>query len=92
MMRAARRRFRASRRAIASQMEDSLRTSREQLEAEGRLGQLSAMDQSVARARKAAPEASFTELAETLGLSRARVQRAFGRIETAASTGTPAAD
>ena len=64
----------------------------EQLEAEGRLGQLSAVDQSVARARQAAPEASFTELAATLGLSRARVQRAFGRIETAALTGTPAAD
>ena len=63
-----------------------------QLEGEGRLGQLSAVDQSVARARKDAPEASFTELATTLGLSRARVQRAFGRIETAASTGPPAAD
>ena len=64
----------------------------EQLEAEGRLGQLSAVDQSVARARKDAPEASFTELAGTLGLSRARVQRAFGRIESAAGNGTPAAD
>jgi len=64
----------------------------EQLEAEGRLGQLSAVDQSVARARRAAPEASFTELSETLGLSRARVQRAFGRIESAATTGTSAAD
>ena len=64
----------------------------DQLEAEGRLGQLSAMDQSVARARKAAPEASFTDLAETLGLSRARVQRAFGRIEAAANTGTPSSD
>jgi DNA-binding protein WhiA len=64
----------------------------EQLEADGRLGQLSAVDQTVARARKDAPEASFTELADTLGLSRARVQRAFGRIESAADTGTPAAD
>jgi DNA-binding transcriptional regulator WhiA len=58
----------------------------EQLEAEGRLGQLSAVDRSVARARRDAPEASFTELAEALGLSRARVQRAFGRIESAAAT------
>jgi hypothetical protein len=64
----------------------------EQLEAEGRLGQLSAVDQSVAKARRNAPEASFTELAATLGLSRARVQRAFGRIQSAASTGSPAAD
>ena len=57
----------------------------EQLEAEGRLGQLSALDRSVAQARREAPEASFTELASSLGLSRARVQRAFGRIESAAS-------
>ena len=56
----------------------------EQLESEGWLGQLTAIDQVVARARRDAPEASFTELASTLGLSRARVQRAFGRIETAA--------
>ncbi|MEX1334554.1 MAG: DNA-binding protein WhiA, partial [Candidatus Limnocylindrales bacterium] len=64
----------------------------EQLQAEGRLGQLSALDQAVARARMAAPEASFTELAETLGLSRARVQRAFGRIESAAQTASSSAD
>jgi DNA-binding transcriptional regulator WhiA len=64
----------------------------EQLEGEGRLGQLPAVDQSVARARKDAPEASFTELAATLGLSRARVQRAFGRIEAAAATGPSPAD
>lgn len=64
----------------------------DQLEAEGRLGQLSAVDRSVAKARKDAPEASFTELSTTLGLSRARVQRAFGRIGSAASTGTPDAD
>ena len=64
----------------------------EQLEAEGRLGQLSAVDQSVARARKDAPEASFTELSRTLGLSRARVQRAFGRIEATASTVVPAGE
>jgi DNA-binding protein WhiA len=63
-----------------------------QLESEARLGQLSAVDQSVARARLAAPEASFSELAETLGLSRARVQRAFGRMESAASAVAPAGD
>ncbi len=64
----------------------------EQLEGEGRLGQLPAVDQSVARARKDAPEASFTELAATLGLSRARVQRAFRRIEAAAATDPSSAD
>ena len=57
----------------------------DQLEADGRLGQLPAVDQAVARARRDAPEASFTELSATLGLSRARVQRAFGRLEAAAS-------
>lgn len=61
----------------------------EQLRAEGRLGQLSAVDQLVAQARVDAPEASFTELASTLGLSRARVQRAFGRIEATAATAAP---
>lgn len=64
----------------------------EELEASGNMGRLSAVDQSVAKARKAAPEASFTELAMTLGLSRARVQRAFGRIESAAGNATAAAD
>lgn len=64
----------------------------EQLEGLGRLSQLSAVDQSVARARQQAPEASFTELSATLGLSRARVQRAFARIETAATASLPAGD
>ena len=62
------------------------------LEGQGRLGQLSAVDQSVARARKEAPEASFSELSATLGLSRARVQRAFARIESAAAASLPAGD
>jgi len=61
----------------------------EQLETDGRLGALSPVDRAVAGARKAAPEASFTELAETTGLSRARVQRAFGRLESAASASLP---
>jgi len=64
----------------------------EQLESEGRIGELSEVDRGVARTRKAAPEASFTELAETLGLSRARVQRAFRRLETAAAAPPPAGD
>ncbi len=64
----------------------------ERLEAAGRLGELSALDQAVARARRAAPEASFTELAASLGLGRARVQRAFTRIESKASAAAPAGD
>ena len=57
----------------------------EQLEADGRLSELSELDRAVARERREAPEASFSELATRLGLSRARVQRAFGRLEAAAS-------
>jgi DNA-binding protein WhiA len=55
-----------------------------QLEAEGRLGSLAPVDLAVAGERRAAPEASFSELAQRLGLSRARVQRAFDRLEAAA--------
>ena len=61
----------------------------EQLQADGRLGQLSPLDRSIARARIDAPEASFTELAANLGVSRAMVQRAFGRMESVASTAGP---
>jgi hypothetical protein len=64
----------------------------EQLESDGALGQLSDVDRSVAQARKAAPEASFTELATSLGMSRARVQRAFGRLGSAAAASVPADD
>ncbi len=64
----------------------------EALESDGRLGELSTVDQAVARARRDAPEASFTELASTLGLSRARVQRSFGRMEAKASATVSAGD
>lgn len=64
----------------------------EQLETDGRLAQLSEVDRAVARARRDAPEASFSELASSLGLSRARVQRAFGRLETAASVAPASGD
>jgi DNA-binding protein WhiA len=64
----------------------------EQLKHEGRLGRLSEVERLVARARTDAPEASFTELAATLGLSRARVQRAFGRLEAAAAAPGSAGD
>ncbi len=63
-----------------------------ELEANGRLAELSAADQAVALARKDAPEASFTELAEALGVSRARVQRAFARMESKASAAVSATD
>ena len=56
----------------------------ERLESEGRLGDLGAIDRAVAGERRVAPEASFSELASRLGLSRARVQRAFERLEAAA--------
>jgi len=64
----------------------------DQLEADGRLGRLSGVDRAVARARKDAPEASFTELAQATGLSRARIQRAFGRLESAAAASLPAGE
>ncbi len=64
----------------------------EQLEAEGRLAELPELDRAVAAERRAAPEASFTELSERLGLSRARVQRAFQRLEAVASTTSPPGD
>jgi DNA-binding protein WhiA len=57
----------------------------ERLEAEGRLDSLAPLDRAVAGERRAAPEASFSELASRLGLSRARVQRAFERLEAAAA-------
>jgi DNA-binding protein WhiA len=69
------------------------------LEAEGRLAEMPDVDRVVAAERRAAPEASFTELSERLGMSRARVQRAFQHLEAAAShvamagsTTTPAGD
>jgi hypothetical protein len=64
----------------------------EQLRADGRLGELAPIDRAVARARLDAPEASFTELAESTGLSRARVQRAFARIDSAAAASLAAGD
>ena len=71
----------------------------ELLEAEGRLAEMPDLDRLVAAERRTSPEASFTELSERLGLSRARVQRAFQHleaaaqhVETAASTTTPAGD
>lgn len=61
----------------------------DRLERDGRMAELSAVEQAVAQERQAAPEATFSELAARLGYSRARVQRAFDRLEAAAA-GPPA--
>ena len=55
------------------------------LEAADGLSGLSPADRSVAEARRAAPEATLTDLAEDQQMSRARVQRALSRIEAAAA-------
>lgn len=63
-----------------------------ELEADGRLAELPDVDRAVAVARRATPEASFSELALSLGLSRARVQRAFQRLEAAVAAAAAGAD
>lgn len=55
----------------------------DRLAASGRLLELPAVERSVAQERTEAPEASLSELATRLGLSRARVQRALERLESA---------
>jgi len=57
----------------------------EQLEADDRLAEQGDIERAVALERRAAPEATFSELAIRLGLSRARVQRALRRLEEAAA-------
>jgi DNA-binding protein WhiA len=64
----------------------------EQLRAEGRLVSLGDAERAVASERLAAPEATFSELAMRLGMSRARVQRAFARLESAAASGGSGGD
>jgi cell division protein WhiA len=56
----------------------------ELLSASGALERLPAQAKAVARARLAAPEATFSQLAEQLGTSRALVQRAFETIASRA--------
>ncbi len=63
----------------------------EELASSGRLAGMPPVERAVARERLEAPEASFTDLADRLGLSRARVQRAFARLEAAAQTAAGAA-
>ena len=57
----------------------------EELERTGRLGTLPATVRELARERRELPEATYTELAERLGTSRGKVQRAFERIASASS-------
>lgn len=56
----------------------------ESLERLGTLRRLPRQVRLVARARRRAPEATFSQLAADLDLSRGQVQRAFGLIESAA--------
>lgn len=56
----------------------------ERLQASGEWEGLAPLDRQIARLRSEAPEQSLRELAERLGLSRARVQRSFQRLETRA--------
>jgi cell division protein WhiA len=56
----------------------------ETLEQTGRLATLPASRRAVARLRRDAPEATFSELAERLGTSRGLVQRALIELESAA--------
>ncbi len=64
----------------------------EQLRSDGLLARLGEVERAVARGRMEAPEASFTDLAVRVGISRARVQRAFARLESAASAGRGTSD
>jgi DNA-binding protein WhiA len=57
------------------------------LEQRGDLRRLPRDAQRVARARRRTPEATFSEIAAGLDLSRGQVQRAFGLIESAALHG-----
>lgn len=57
----------------------------ETLKESGHWDDLPEMDQRIARLRCEAPEQSLREIAERLGLSRARVQRCFQRLEARAA-------
>jgi hypothetical protein len=59
------------------------------LERDGRLSRMPGTERIVAAARRDAPEASLGELAATLKLSRARVQRALERLVREATSGAP---
>ena len=56
----------------------------ESLERQGTLRRLPRQARLVARARRRSPEATFSQLAADLDMSRGQVQRAFGLIESAA--------
>lgn len=82
--------------AEGANLSRSVATASRQLDHIGRLEQSGALERlppvlrDVAGLRRESPEASFTELAERLGLSRARVQRAFEQLESAAEAETAA--
>lgn len=59
----------------------------DRLAADGELGALPVPAQAVARARREAPAATITELAEATGLHRSAVQRELRRIEQRAAAG-----
>jgi DNA-binding protein WhiA len=61
----------------------------ERLAAAGRLADLPELDQRVASARREAPDASMTELAERLEVTRSRVQRTLARLESSARAAHP---
>ena len=56
----------------------------EELERTDRLRRLSRQTRKVIAARRRSPEATFTEIAATIGLSRGQVQRAFYELESLA--------
>lgn len=58
-----------------------------QLKESGEWADLSTLDRQVARLRCEAPEQSLRELADRLGVTRARVQRSFERLEARAERG-----
>jgi DNA-binding protein WhiA len=59
------------------------------LDAEGRLERLAEVERAVARGRREAPEATFGELAQRLGLTRSLVQRVLGRLEALGAADSP---
>jgi DNA-binding protein WhiA len=57
------------------------------LESDGRLTGVATLERIVAAGRREAPEATFTELAARLGMTRSQVQRSLSRLEALALHG-----
>jgi hypothetical protein len=64
----------------------------ELLDAHGRLEDLPPSTRTLAELRREAPDATFSELALRLGVTRSLVQRAFARIEALAAALSPGSD